>query len=360
MLALIEVRSGGIFIPPPKKKNNSRINSFEIFYTNEKTSPEKHIKLFKLNAIEGLISYLLGEVAPINQIKDQDRNDIMENQLSIFLFDKKMTSKNIQSITERKDAIYNKKDITEVENLSLDNFLDHQFSEIIKFLKNELFLVTGKNSFPEVFNAFKKEYLEYYEIINKKIKNKDMSFLNSISLTEKDYIKIPKKCSSKGINLIDKINNKIEKFIDCYNKNKAPDKITDIPFFPLNIALIKEIKKSINKKTLDFTKLNSSKWSCFDNSIGKNKHWIEASYIPHVTISTGFILKYNFNIYIKNLTESQINRFKNGPRIARWAEGGIAILNLCDTSPPASAYFDHRSVSMKFSDLQYYTGYYYK
>lgn len=368
MYAQIAVK-GDLFLSKPSAES---LLKYEFVQLEKGNSKYTHINLIKKNSIEGMISYLLGEKKPIKKLAyDSDRDKIMKNQLIIHVEDKPFKKKledntyissygYIHFMSGRRDLVYKESSFKKYKNVNLINFSEEKFSEIILFLRNELKIITGETKLHKIFALFLEQYKSFDSEFKKFKAENDLSFFDKIDVCEKDLIEIPKESSNASKTLLKKINEEIKTLKSIKKSKKFPDKSSEIPLFPLHVALIKEIKKSLKRNKLDFSKLSSSKWSCFDTSLLTNAHWLDKDYVPIVSVAPAYVIKLNFSIYIKNLTQSQVKRFLNGPRIASWGEGGVAELTLSNDSPPWQAYKHHQDITCCTNYIYGKTKYYYR
>lgn len=351
--ALVEIRGGGLFLRDPKEKSKNGLYDF-LFLENEQGISEKFFKIIRKQSLQGIVSYLLNERKKIKEIDkcidDKDRKSLIENQM--YIYSKEMESKYdktsafIQSIYERRDLVYSKNSLKINPQMNMNHYSWEDASEIVQFFKNNLIEVTNQKSLSNVFEQMRTSYSSFKKIFNICKKNQDIFWFETIDISQEDFIDIPKN-SSKGLTeVIKKINEKIDIFLQS-KQEKSLINITsnEVPFYPEYINLIKNIKICLKDNKIPLTALKSSKWSCFDTSLDQSRHWINQNLGMHVRGAPAYLLNLDFDLYFENLTSSQYQRLLNGPRMAYWGEGGVAKLSFIDGTLPSKA-------EIKFSDFE--------
>jgi hypothetical protein len=351
--ALVEIRGGGIFLRNPTEESKNGLYDFS-FLENEQGISEKFFKIIRTQSLQGLVSYLLGERKKIKEIDkcidDKDRKSLIEHQM--YIYSKEIESKHdktsafIQSMYERRDLVYNEKSLKKNPQVNMKNYSWEEASPIVQFFKENLIEVTSQKSLEGVFTQMKTSFSDFKKIFSICKKKNDTLWFETIDISENDRIEIPTNASHKFADVIGKINDKIDYFLQA-KKEQSLVNITSnqVPFYPEYVALIKSIKSGLKNNLFPLTFIKEAAWSCFDTSLEHSKNWIDSNLRMHVRGAPAYLLNLDFDLYFENLTDSQYQRLLSGPRMAYWGEGGVAKLIFIDGPLPSHA-------ETKFSDFE--------
>ena len=324
-----KVKFGNLFLYPPqwKKEKKEEVN----LDSHPENNKQQVLSLVRDSSLKGLFSYLMGETQKIKKIEAskelsiQKLNDTLDKIVETVAIEK-TSEPYITTFFERKDTHRKKSAFSDNPKINLHNHPFEHADPTIRLLKKPLENILASNflslSFSNIHSLFlkrvidnKKEETEY-----KKLKE------NALKLRQRVDEKIPQSTLKNGIyTALKRIKDKKPISIQVLN---LIEKICDL--CDQNTNFLDQIKKSRYGKFSVFTDLNNT------------KQWIDKKYYSVVRGTPAFIACVNFNIYLsqeafeESLNSDQyftwediVKKFKQGPSLARWGEGGVVFVDYC-------------------------------
>lgn len=250
--------------------------------------PESEVSLVRDSALRGMISYLLGEtekVALLGENHLKAINGLIEN--GRFELDR---------APHHSSAFFRKKTQEDVmvSKVDLSRFSFEEAYPLVQQLRPFLLSITKQDTLGGVYQHFV-DSQKNCKITDGSLP--DVSFIPESKQKEKILKTISHKNShfESFFNLVEAINQ------ECRTN----------PIFSNSLV-----------------GLNSLKWSLFKD-LGSNRHWLlNDSLVPRSFGAPVNLVMFSFRLLLENLDEVVFERFRGGPGVARFGEGGVVDLEL--------------------------------
>ncbi len=334
----LKVRSGGIYIRQDKAWERIKIGKLFLYPPQEtgekdikliphpKHSSQKVLSLVRESSLKGLFSYLMGETQKIKKIEDSQKPSIQKLNSTLdaivqTVAIKKISEPHITTFFERKDTHYKKSEFSDHPKVNLHNHPFEHADPTIKLLGKPLVKILQSASLSlslsNIYSLFQETVITYKKNKEEYEKLKQ----DALKLSQIIDEKIPQSKLKDGINTaLKRIQD--EKSIST-QVLKLIEKICHL--CDLDTDFLDQIKKSRYGKFSVFTDLNNT------------KQWIDKQYYSVVRGTPAYIACVDFDIYLSqeafeenqnsSAWEDMIQKFKQGPNLARWGEGGVVFVD---------------------------------
>lgn len=313
----LKVRGGGLFLKfkdSTHSKTGSELDMALVPLNDPKLPGEFGLKLVRESAVEGIISYLMGDTLPVRELS---KNDTARIDAINSVVIRKVREPFITSLFARRPYARKASDYVKAGKFNLYHAGYESLDPSLELFVDQIKKILPVGGSVKMLN----DILKTEKVIaNKNSKNPEAL---------KEELVIPL------IPTIEAAKTKMSEKIVEYLKQVKEDRSK---YLPTLVRLISQVESDLTTDEEFLKKFKAQKASKFSafTAPDQERHWVKSEVSEIAEGAPESVACVDFDIYIKNPSEEAIERFINGPQVASWGEGGVVSVeyHLDSMTPP--------------------------